>query len=71
MRSDVIQEYQALKVAGITIGETNAHYIQKIIKTLASEHDVKNIRFWGKILGYKDYYVIQASSNKNYTHDLP
>lgn len=66
-----MQEYHALKIAGITIGETNAYHLQKVIKSLAIEHDVKSIRFWGKILGYKDYYVIQASSSKNYTHDLP
>ena len=28
------------------------------------------IRFWGKILGYKDYYVIQGQSTKKYLNDL-
>jgi hypothetical protein len=63
-RPDLIQEYHALKVAGVSIGETNAHHLNKVIKALAVEYQVKSIRFWGKILGYKDYYVIQGVSSK-------
>jgi hypothetical protein len=37
-----------------------------VIKTLAIENDTKTIRFWGKILGIRDYWVIQGVSSKNY-----
>jgi len=53
-------------LAGVGIGETNAYHLNKVIKSLAAEHQAKSIRFWGKILGYKDYWVIQGSSNKSY-----
>ena len=71
MRPDVLQEHAALKTAGITVGESNAFYLNKVVKALAIEHQTKSIRFWGKILGYKDYYVIQGSSSKAYLQDLP
>lgn len=60
-----------MKLAGVGIGETNAYHLNKVIKTLAAEHQAKSIRFWGKILGYKDYWVIQGSSNKAYLSELP
>lgn len=66
LRPDVMQEYHALKTAGISIGETNSFHLNKVVKALAIEHQTKSIRFWGKILGYKDYFVIQGSSTKNY-----
>jgi hypothetical protein len=61
-----MQEYHALKTAGISIGETNSFHLHKVVTALAIEHQTKSIRFWGKILGYKDYFVIQGSSTKNY-----
>lgn len=67
----MLQEYHALKLAGISIGETNAYHLQAAIKTLAIEHQTKSIRFWGKLLGYKDYWVVQGSSGKPYLSDLP
>jgi hypothetical protein len=63
-RPDLVQEYHALKIAGVSIGETNAHHLNKVVKALAGEYQVKSIRFWGKILGYKDYYVIKGVSSK-------
>lgn len=59
-------EYQALKTAGISVGETNYYYINKAIKLLASKNNVKEIKFWGKILGRKDYFVIQGVSSNPY-----
>jgi hypothetical protein len=61
-------EYQALKIAGISIGETNYQYISKAMRFLAIKNNVKEIRFWGKILGRKDYYVIQGISSNPYLY---
>ena len=66
-----MQQYSALKLAGVSIGEANAYHLEAVIKSLAIEHQTKNIRFWGKILGYKDYWVIQGSSSQSYLSDLP
>ena len=66
-----MQECQMLKLAGISIGETNAYHLQSVIKELSIEHQTKDIRFWGKVLGYKDYWVIQGSSSQAYISDLP
>lgn len=71
LRPDIAAEYQALKTAGISIGEVNAFHMGKVIKALAIEYQVKTIRFWGKILGYRDYYVIQGISSKSYLQELP
>lgn len=66
---DIMQEYHALRLAGISIGETNCINIGNVIQALAIENEVKEIRFWGKILGQKDYYVIQGVSSKKYLND--
>ena len=39
------------------------------MRLLAIKNNVKEIRFWGKILGKKDYFVIQGISNQSYTKD--
>jgi hypothetical protein len=70
LRPDLVHEYNALRIAGISIGETNAFHLNKVLKFLAIENEVKSIRFWGKILGYKDYYVIQGASGKSYLNEL-
>ncbi len=62
----MFQEQQFLKLAGVSIGETNAYHLKEVIKGLAIEHQTKSIRFWGKILGYKDYWIIQGSTAKTY-----
>jgi radial spoke head protein 4/6 len=67
----VVTEHQALRQAGVSIGETNAHHLRSAIKALAIEHQTTSIRFWGKILGYKDYWVVQGVSSKPYLSDLP
>ena len=66
-----MQEYQALKTAGVSIGESNAFHLESVIKQLAIEHQTTSIRFWGKILGYKDYWVIQGTSSQTYLSELP
>jgi hypothetical protein len=70
-RPDIVQDMQALRTAGISVGETNTYHLAKVIKVLAVENQVKSIRFWGKILGHKDYYVIQGVSSKQYLDELP
>ena len=67
---DLEAEYNALKTAGISIGEKNCYYLAKVIKLLATKNKVKEIRFWGKILGKKDYFVIQGVSQQPYAQDL-
>lgn len=59
-------EFQALKTAGISIGETNYFYINKAMRLLAIKNNVKEIKFWGKILGRRDYFVIQGVSSNPY-----
>lgn len=66
---DIMQEYHALRLAGISVGETNCINLGNAIKALAIENDAKEIRFWGKILGHRDYYVIQGVSSKKYLDD--
>ncbi len=55
-----------MKVAGISFGENNWYYLEKVIANLARKNNVKEIRFWGKILGRKDYYVVQGISSNPY-----
>jgi len=71
LRPDITQECAALRRAGVSVGETNSFHLGKAIKRLAVEQQVKSIRFWGKILGYKDYWVIQGSSAKPYLEEVP
>lgn len=66
MQPNLESEYQALKCAGISLGENNYYYLSKVIRNLAIKNAVKEIRFWGKILGKKDYYVIQGICSKSY-----
>ena len=39
------------------------------MRLLAIKNNMKEIRFWGKILGRKDYFVIQGISNQPYAKD--
>jgi len=64
-------EQQALKVAGVSIGETNAYHLGNVIKTLAIQHQTSSIRFWGKLLGHRDYWVIQGTTNNQHLDELP
>ncbi len=65
-RPDLMQEFAALKTAGVSVGESNTVHMGKAIKRLAIEQQAKSIRFWGKVLGYRDYWVVQGSSGKPY-----
>lgn len=65
-----MQEYYALRTAGLGVGKTNAYYINQAMKTIAIEYDAKSLRFWGKILGQRDYFVLQGTTNKQYLADL-
>lgn len=67
---DIFKEHQAFKTSGICIGENNCYHLNKVIRELAIENDVKEIRFWGKILGKRDYYVIQGVTSKEYVNEL-
>lgn len=71
LRPDLMQEYAALRTAGVTVGESNCFHLNKVVKRLAIENQTKSIRFWGKILGYKDYWVVQGASAKPYLDQLP
>lgn len=71
LRPDIMQEYAALRTAGVSVGESNCFHLGKAIKRLAIEQQVKSIRFWGKILGYRDYWVVQGSSTKPYLDEVP
>lgn len=64
-------EFAALKTAGVSVGESNIVHLAKAIKRLAIEQQAKSIRFWGKILGYRDYWVVQGSSAKPYLDEVP
>jgi hypothetical protein len=70
LRPDLMQEFAALKTAGVSVGESNCFHLGKAIKRLAIEHQAKSIRFWGKILGYRDYWVVQGSSGKPYLNEV-
>lgn len=57
-------------MAGVSVGEANCHHLNKAIKKLAIEQQAKSIRFWGKILGYRDYWVVQGVSSKTYLDEV-
>jgi hypothetical protein len=40
------------------------------MRYLAIKNNAQEIRFWGKILGRKDYYVIQGISSNPYLNEL-
>lgn len=65
------QEYKALKTASISLGESNYVLLQKILKVLAVENKAKQLRFWGKILGLRDYWVIQGTTSRKNTDEIP
>ena len=45
--------------------------LQKVLKVLAIENKAKQLRFWGKILGLRDYWVIQGTTNRKNTDEFP
>jgi hypothetical protein len=70
LRPDLMQEYAALRTAGVSVGESNCYHLGQAIKRLAIEHQARSIRFWGKILGYQDYWVVQGASAKPYLDEV-
>ncbi len=69
-RPNLMDEYHALKQCGISLGETNYVHLTQVLKALATDNECSQIRLWGKILGYRDYYVIQGLSTKKYLNEL-
>jgi len=43
--------------------------LQKVLKVLAIENKAKQLRFWGKILGLRDYWVIQGTTTRKNTDE--
>jgi hypothetical protein len=43
--------------------------LAKVLKVLAADNHAKQLRFWGKILGYKDYWVIQGTTSRKNTDE--
>lgn len=69
-RPNLMDEYYALKQCGISLGETNYVHLAQVLKTIATDNECSQVRFWGKILGYRDYFVVQGSSTKKYLNEL-
>ncbi|OMJ75161.1 hypothetical protein SteCoe_25744 [Stentor coeruleus] len=59
--SDIMEDRQLLRWAGIDLGEEECWRLRQALKKLIKEKSAKDIRFWGKIYGTeKDYYVIEG-----------
>lgn len=57
--------------SGFGFGELNDHKIQAALKKVAFDNDVKEVSFWGKILGqHNDYWVIQGKLKKHYNENV-
>jgi hypothetical protein len=60
--SDVMEDRNLLRWAGIDLGEEECWRLRQALKRLVKEKGAKDIRFWGKIIGTeKDYYVVEGS----------
>lgn len=52
---------QKLQWAGYSLQQEEVALIDNHLATVAEKYQVKEIRFWGKILGFElDYYVLQG-----------
>ena len=59
--SDIMEDRQLLRWAGIDLGEEESWRLRQALKKLAKEKSPKDIRFWGKIYGSeKDYYIVEG-----------
>jgi radial spoke head protein 4/6 len=58
---DLLHDNALLAWAGISIGTTEAHLLQKSLKKLATTANATSMRFFGKIAALKsDYYIAEA-----------
>merc|ERR1719271_2212065 len=61
---DFLEESSMLEWAGVGFGELESYQIMCSLRKLASdssEEGIKQLRFWGKILGISaDYYVAEG-----------
>lgn len=70
--SDIMEDRQLLRWAGIDLGEEECWRLRQALKKLIKEKSAKDIRFWGKIYGTeKDYYVIEGQGEAGEEEERP
>ncbi|OMJ69194.1 hypothetical protein SteCoe_33151 [Stentor coeruleus] len=70
--SDIMEDRQLLRWAGIDLGEEECWRLRQALKKLVKEKSAKDIRFWGKIYGTeKDYYVVEGQGEAGEEEERP
>jgi len=70
--SDILEDRQLLRWAGIDLGEEECWRLRQAFKKLVKEKAAKDIRFWGKIYGTeRDYYVVEGSGEAGEEEERP
>ena len=70
--SDIMEDRQLLRWAGIDLGEEECYRLRQALKRLSKEKSAKDIRFWGKIYGtVQDYYVVEGVGEAGEEEERP
>lgn len=70
--SDIMEDRQLLRWAGIDLGEEECFRLRQALKKLVREKSAKDIRFWGKIYGtVMDYYVVEGLGEAGEDEEKP
>ena len=70
--SDIMEDRQLLRWAGIDLGEEECYRLIQSLKKLVKEKSAKDIRFWGKIYGIeRDYIVVEGVGEAGEDEERP
>ena len=70
--SDIMEDRQLLRWAGIDLGEEECYRLRQSLKKLVKEKSAKDIRFWGKIYGIeRDYIVVEGVGEAGEDEERP
>ena len=70
--SDIMEDRQLLKWAGIDLGEEECYRLRQALKKLVKDKSAKDARFWGKIYGIEgDYLIIEGVGEAGEDEEKP
>lgn len=70
--SNLVEEAKLFEKAGVGFGEETTYIIFKAVERFCVTKQIKEVKFWGKILGrQKDYYILESAAEGGEEGELP
>lgn len=61
---DYYSIFQQLEWCGLSVSDKEAYLLTNSLRTLSSDKNLQELKFWGKIFGRdKDYYIVETTTD--------